>query len=130
MADDELAPQISNIGFDSEACVLLVNCGLGSGIPNQHRLTCKQTALLGPYGKCYDSAAFGCSQESLVGQTCFLGWLLRVIRELEGSALKVHQLADMKGGWFVGYFNPTVISTSDFGVGVKVYPARAKDDCQ
>jgi mannose-6-phosphate isomerase-like protein (cupin superfamily) len=44
-----------------------------------------------------------------------------------GSALKVHQLSDMKGGWFVGHFSPTVISTSEFEVGVKIYPAGAKE---
>lgn len=50
-----------------------------------------------------------------------------MISELGGSVLKVHQLADMKGGWFVGHFNPTVISTSEFEVGVKIYPAGAKE---
>ena len=44
-----------------------------------------------------------------------------------GPSLKVHQLADMKGGWFVGNFEPTVITTSDFEVGVKIYPAGAKE---
>jgi mannose-6-phosphate isomerase-like protein (cupin superfamily) len=50
-----------------------------------------------------------------------------VIGELGGSALKVHQLVDMKGGWFVGHFSPTVISTTEFEVGVKIYPAGAKE---
>ncbi|MCL6707221.1 hypothetical protein M8R20_09445 [Pseudomonas sp. R2.Fl] len=36
-------------------------------------------------------------------------------------------LADMVGGWFVGDFDPSVVKTRDFEVGVKHYRAGARD---
>lgn len=41
--------------------------------------------------------------------------------------MKVYNLSDMKGGWFAGNFEPTVISSSDFEVAVKSYPAGSKE---
>lgn len=37
--------------------------------------------------------------------------------------MKVFQLNDMVKGWFVGNFNPTVLSTNDVEVAVKKYKA-------
>lgn len=37
--------------------------------------------------------------------------------------MKVFQLDDMVKGWFVGNFNPTVLSTNDVEVAVKKYKA-------
>ena len=37
--------------------------------------------------------------------------------------MKVHKLADMVKGWFVGEFTPTLISTSAVEVAVKTYKA-------
>lgn len=37
--------------------------------------------------------------------------------------MKVFQLEDMVKGWFVGKFNPTVLSTNDVEVAVKKYKA-------
>ncbi len=37
--------------------------------------------------------------------------------------MKVFQLSDMIKGWFVGNFNPTVLSTTDVEVAVKKYKA-------
>lgn len=37
--------------------------------------------------------------------------------------MKVFQLGDMVKGWFVGNFNPTVLSTNDVEVAVKKYKA-------
>jgi len=39
--------------------------------------------------------------------------------------MKVHKLADMVKGWFVGEFTPTLISTSAVEVAVKTYKAGA-----
>lgn len=35
--------------------------------------------------------------------------------------MKKFQLTDMKGGWFVGDFEPTLLPTKDFEVAVKKY---------
>jgi hypothetical protein len=35
--------------------------------------------------------------------------------------MKVLEISEMKGGWFIGGFEPTVYSTNDFEVGVKKY---------
>lgn len=35
--------------------------------------------------------------------------------------MKIVEISDMKGGWFIGAFEPTVLSTSQFEVGVKTY---------
>jgi hypothetical protein len=37
--------------------------------------------------------------------------------------MKVYRLEDMTKGWFVGNFNPTVLSTNDVEVAVKMYKA-------
>jgi quercetin dioxygenase-like cupin family protein len=37
-------------------------------------------------------------------------------------------LKDMIGGWFVGDFEPSVLKTKDFEVGVKKYAAGDKED--
>lgn len=41
--------------------------------------------------------------------------------------MKVHQLSEMKGGWFAGDFSPVVVPSKDFEVAVKHYPAGAKE---
>lgn len=33
------------------------------------------------------------------------------------------KLSDMKGGWFIGNFTPTLISTKDFEIAIKEYAA-------
>lgn len=35
--------------------------------------------------------------------------------------MKKYQLENMKGGWFVGDFNPSVINEKDFEVGIKFF---------
>ena len=35
--------------------------------------------------------------------------------------MEVFQLSDMKGGWFAGNFEPTLVRTGDFEVAVKSY---------
>src|SRR4051794_26169559 len=35
--------------------------------------------------------------------------------------MRVHQLADMTGGWFAGRFQPTILHTGDFEAAVKYY---------
>lgn len=42
--------------------------------------------------------------------------------------MKTHRLDDMVRGWFVGGFTPTAHSTTDVEVGVKHYPAGARED--
>jgi len=37
--------------------------------------------------------------------------------------MKISNLSDMKGGWFVGNFEPTLIKTNDVEVAVKAYKA-------
>jgi hypothetical protein len=41
--------------------------------------------------------------------------------------MRTYSLADMKGGWFVGDFSPTVLRTPDFEVAVKEYAAGARE---
>jgi len=41
--------------------------------------------------------------------------------------MKVYQLSDMKGGWFAGDFNPTIVPSKNFEVAVKHYTAGAKE---
>lgn len=41
--------------------------------------------------------------------------------------MQVHKLADMKGGWFVGDFVPTVLRTQAAEVAVKTYLAGATE---
>jgi hypothetical protein len=41
--------------------------------------------------------------------------------------MRTLKLSDMKGGWFVGAFSPSAISTSEFEVGVKQYKAGDKE---
>ena len=41
--------------------------------------------------------------------------------------MQVHRLADMKGGWFVGDFVPTVLRTQAAEVAVKTYAAGATE---
>lgn len=36
--------------------------------------------------------------------------------------MKVFNIADMTGGWFIGDFSPSVFRTKDFEVGVKSHP--------
>jgi quercetin dioxygenase-like cupin family protein len=36
--------------------------------------------------------------------------------------LKVFKLGDMKGGWFMGDFEPTLLASKDFEIAVKKYP--------
>ncbi|HJW92579.1 MAG TPA: hypothetical protein VJ901_03075 [Thermoanaerobaculia bacterium] len=42
--------------------------------------------------------------------------------------MKVHRLESMRGGWFVGQFEPTVLASSDFEVAIKSYKAGTKED--
>jgi quercetin dioxygenase-like cupin family protein len=35
--------------------------------------------------------------------------------------MKVLEMSEMKGGWFIGDFEPTIFPTKDFEVGVKTY---------
>ncbi|TXN75961.1 hypothetical protein FV228_02055 [Methylobacterium sp. WL18] len=41
--------------------------------------------------------------------------------------MKHHRLENMKGGWFVGNFTPVVVQSSAFEVGLKTYPAGARE---
>ena len=41
--------------------------------------------------------------------------------------MEKHRLADMKGGWFVGRFEPALLSSTALEVGVKMYDAGAKE---
>lgn len=41
--------------------------------------------------------------------------------------MKIYHLAAMKGGWFAGDFNPSVVPSKDFEIAVKHYPAGAKE---
>ncbi|MBL8861159.1 MAG: hypothetical protein JNK02_04025 [Planctomycetes bacterium] len=41
--------------------------------------------------------------------------------------MQVHKLADMKGGWFVGDFAPSVLRTPAAEVAVKTYAAGATE---
>ena len=43
--------------------------------------------------------------------------------------MKIFKLNDMKGGWFVGNFNPTAFNTLDFEACYKVYPKGDIWDC-
>ncbi|CAM3023845.1 hypothetical protein JHFBIEKO_3116 [Methylobacterium mesophilicum] len=42
--------------------------------------------------------------------------------------MKHHRLADMKGGWFMGDFVPCAERNTDAEVGLKRYPAGARED--
>lgn len=37
------------------------------------------------------------------------------------SCLKAYQLSEMKGGWFVGQFEPAILKSADFEAAVKYY---------
>ncbi|MBI5333754.1 MAG: hypothetical protein HZB72_04060 [Burkholderiales bacterium] len=41
--------------------------------------------------------------------------------------MKTHRLDSMKGGWFAGDFEPSLIPSKDFEVAVKRYPAGASE---
>ena len=42
--------------------------------------------------------------------------------------MKVDRIENMKGGWFVGNFEPSAYKTSDFEVSYKLHPAGEKWD--
>ena len=42
--------------------------------------------------------------------------------------MKLHRLESMRGGWFVGQFEPTVLASSEFEVAIKHYTAGTKED--
>ena len=42
--------------------------------------------------------------------------------------MKVYRMETMKGGWFVGNFEPTAHKTNDFEVSVKLHPQGEKWD--
>jgi quercetin dioxygenase-like cupin family protein len=42
--------------------------------------------------------------------------------------MKKFRIEDMKGGWFAGDFEPSVLKTKDFEVGYKYHPAGEKWD--
>ena len=42
--------------------------------------------------------------------------------------MKRAQLSDMLRGWFIGDFSPTVLSTKDVEVGVKLYKAGDSEE--
>lgn len=42
--------------------------------------------------------------------------------------MKVAKLEDMIGGWFIGDFEPSVLKTKDFEIGVKHHPKNSKWD--
>jgi quercetin dioxygenase-like cupin family protein len=42
--------------------------------------------------------------------------------------MQVKRIEDMKGGWFIGNFDPTVLYTSDFEVGYKFHQKGEKWD--
>ncbi len=41
--------------------------------------------------------------------------------------MKKHKLAEMKGGWFIGLFEPSLLATNQFEVAVKKYKAGDKE---
>jgi hypothetical protein len=42
--------------------------------------------------------------------------------------MKVYRMETMKGGWFVGNFEPTAHKTNDFEVSIKLHPQGEKWD--
>lgn len=40
-----------------------------------------------------------------------------------------YNLQDMKGGWFIGNFSPTVLKTKEFEVAIKYYKKGDKESC-
>jgi len=42
--------------------------------------------------------------------------------------MKIHQLKNFTGGWFIGNFEPTLIKTKNFEVSVKYYKLGDVDD--
>jgi quercetin dioxygenase-like cupin family protein len=42
--------------------------------------------------------------------------------------MKLARLEDMKMGWFIGNFSPTLHATEDFEVAIKEYPTGAYDE--
>ncbi len=42
--------------------------------------------------------------------------------------MKFHRLESMRGGWFVGQFEPTIFATSDFEVAIKSYSAGTREE--
>jgi len=42
--------------------------------------------------------------------------------------MQVKRIEDMKGGWFIGNFDPTVLHTPDFEIGYKFHPKGEKWD--
>ena len=42
--------------------------------------------------------------------------------------MKVYRIEDMKGGWFIGDFDPSVTKTKEFEIGYKIHPAGEKWD--
>ena len=44
------------------------------------------------------------------------------------KGIKIHKLDDMKGGWFVGDFCPSVLRSTDFEVGYKQYLKGQRDE--
>lgn len=41
--------------------------------------------------------------------------------------MRVHKLEEMKGGWFIGLFEPSLLATKNFEVAVKKYKAGDKE---
>ncbi|MEW4451917.1 hypothetical protein AB1L30_04440 [Bremerella sp. JC817] len=41
--------------------------------------------------------------------------------------MQTHRLEDMKGGWIVGDFNPTILPTKELEVAIKTYAAGDKE---
>ena len=42
--------------------------------------------------------------------------------------MEIKNIEEMKGGWFIGNFNPSVFNTKQFEVGYKVHPkGKARD---
>jgi anti-sigma factor ChrR (cupin superfamily) len=42
--------------------------------------------------------------------------------------MTTHKLADMKGGWFIGLFEPSLLATNQFEVAIKKYKAGNKEN--
>lgn len=42
--------------------------------------------------------------------------------------MEVKRIEDMKGGWFIGDFDPSVFKTNDFEIGYKLHPKGEKWD--
>ena len=42
--------------------------------------------------------------------------------------MKIDRIEEMKGGWFIGNFEPSVFKTTEFEVGYKIHPAGDKWD--